>query len=119
MKQMPLLVADVYELAGALRSAGERIAGQIAVLLRPAGGVGDLVIEGGCGEDLGEQRIGIERDTLHDLMERMTAGKFRHMPVVELGKLAGIISIGDVVKTRIAETVSEANSLRDYISATA
>jgi len=51
-------------------------------------------------------------------MEMMTRGRFRHVPVLdERQHLAGMISIGDVVKTRIAETLSEANSLRDYISA--
>lgn len=59
-----------------------------------------------------------EGDTVEDLMEMMTCGRFRHVPVLdERQKLAGMISIGDVVKTRIAETVSEANSLRAYISA--
>ena len=61
-----------------------------------------------------------ECDTVEDLMEMMTNGRFRHVPVLDDGKaLCGLISIGDVVKTRIAETLSEANSLRDYISATA
>lgn len=59
----------------------------------------------------------VEIDTIEDLMETMTRGRFRHMPVVEDDRLIGIISIGDVVKTRIAETVSEAAALRDYISA--
>jgi CBS domain-containing protein len=60
-----------------------------------------------------------ETDTVEDLMELMTKGRFRHVPVLdERHRLVGMISIGDVVKTRIAETVSEANSLRDYISAT-
>ena len=59
-----------------------------------------------------------ESDTVEQLMEMMTHGRFRHVPVLdERRRLAGMISIGDVVKTRIAETVSEANSLRDYISA--
>ena len=40
-------------------------------------------------------------ETIHSIMERMTAGKFRHVPVIDQGKLAGIISIGDVVKHRI------------------
>ena len=48
-------------------------------------------------------------------MERMTAGKFRHLPVVEQGRLAGIISIGDVVKHRLQEMEHEQNALRDYI----
>jgi CBS-domain-containing membrane protein len=55
---------------------------------------------------------------MEELMEMMTMGRFRHVPVVDdRHRLVGMISIGDVVKTRIAETVSEANSLRDYISA--
>lgn len=59
-------------------------------------------------------------DTVEDIMEMMTSGRFRHVPVLdEARQLCGLISIGDVVKTRIAETVSEANSLRDYISAPA
>ena len=60
-----------------------------------------------------------QADTVEDLMEMMTRGRFRHVPVLdERQSLCGLISIGDVVKTRIAETVSEANSLREYISAT-
>lgn len=61
-----------------------------------------------------------ECDTVGDLMETMTMGRFRHVPVMdEQHGLVGMVSIGDVVKTHIAETVSEANSLRDYISAPA
>ena len=40
-------------------------------------------------------------DTIHDVMQKMTSGRFRHLPVVEAGRLAGIISIGDVVKERL------------------
>ena len=59
-------------------------------------------------------------DTVEDLMEMMTKGRFRHVPVLDDGgKLCGLISIGDVVKNRIAETVREAEELRVYISATA
>jgi CBS domain-containing protein len=58
-----------------------------------------------------------EADTVECLMEVMTRGRFRHVPVLdEEMRLCGMISIGDVVKTRIAETVSEAAALRDYIS---
>ena len=42
-------------------------------------------------------------DTISSVMERMTAGKFRHLPVVEQGRLSGIVSIGDVVKHRLSE----------------
>ena len=54
-------------------------------------------------------------DTISSIMERMTAGKFRHIPVVDQGRLSGIISIGDVVKHRLQEMEFEQNALRDYI----
>ena len=54
--------------------------------------------------------------SINDLMEAMTNGKFRHVPVVEGGKLTGIISIGDVVKHRLQEMENEQNALRDYIA---
>ncbi len=60
----------------------------------------------------------VETDTVETVMEVMTRGRFRHVPVLnDHLALCGMISIGDVVKTRIAETVSEAAALRDYISA--
>src|SRR4029077_14817042 len=48
------------------------------------------------------------RDTVAELMERMTEGKFRHVPVVDEGRLAGIVSIGDVVKWRVHEIEDDA-----------
>jgi CBS domain-containing protein len=57
-----------------------------------------------------------ERDTLIELMERMTAGKFRHMPVVEQDALVGIISIGDVVKYHVAEVEMEVSAMRNYLA---
>jgi CBS domain-containing protein len=57
-----------------------------------------------------------EAETVAAIMERMTAGKFRHLPVVEQGHLAGIISIGDVVKWRLEEIEGETNALREYIA---
>jgi CBS domain-containing protein len=50
-----------------------------------------------------------------ELMELMTAKRIRHVPVVEDGALAGIISIGDVVKQRVTELETEASQLVDYI----
>jgi CBS domain-containing protein len=55
------------------------------------------------------------RDTVAELMERMTEGKFRHVPVIDEGRLAGIVSIGDVVKWRVHEIEDESAALRDYI----
>jgi CBS domain-containing protein len=57
-----------------------------------------------------------EADTIVFIMERMTAGKFRHLPVVDQGKLIGVISIGDVVKYRIEEVEHDADALREYIA---
>ena len=54
-------------------------------------------------------------ETIHSIMERMTAGKFRHLPVIDQGRLAGIISIGDVVKNRIMEMEQESDALKSYI----
>jgi CBS domain-containing protein len=50
------------------------------------------------------------------VMEHMTAGRFRHVPIVEGGKLRGLVSIGDVVKHRLAEIESEHQALREYIA---
>ncbi len=62
----------------------------------------------------------VEADSVEHVMEVMTLGRFRHVPVLDEGdRLCGMVSIGDVVKTRIDETVREAAALRDYISATA
>ena len=57
-----------------------------------------------------------EHTSVHSLMEQMTAGRFRHMPVLEEGRLVGIISIGDVVKHRLAEMETEQQALREYIA---
>jgi CBS domain-containing protein len=54
-------------------------------------------------------------DTVGTIMERMTEGKFRHVPVLEDGRLTGVISIGDVVKHRLHEMEGESAALRDYI----
>jgi len=56
-----------------------------------------------------------EDDDIASVMERMTTGKFRHMPVMSNGKLIGLISIGDVVKQRVDEIERETEAMRDYI----
>ena len=58
-----------------------------------------------CGED----------DSIASIMERMTEGKFRHMPVLAKGELIGLVSIGDVVKQRVGEIEQESEAMRDYI----
>jgi CBS domain-containing protein len=56
-----------------------------------------------------------ESDSVGVLMERMTTGKFRHLPVIEDDRVIGVVSIGDVVKHRLQEIEQESAALRDYI----
>ena len=56
-------------------------------------------------------------ETVDSLLERMTDRRIRHLPVCVDHRLVGIVSIGDLVKTKIAETVAEAEGLRAYITA--
>ena len=55
-------------------------------------------------------------DNIVDLMATMTERRIRHIPIIQNDELKGIVSIGDVVKNRIAETEHEAELLREYIS---
>lgn len=54
--------------------------------------------------------------TLDEIMEKMTAGRFRHLPVVEDGALLGIVSIGDVVKYHTAEVELEVSAMKGYLA---
>lgn len=56
-------------------------------------------------------------DTIEEVMQAMTSGRFRHVPVVRHGELLGLVSIGDVVKARLAEARHEAEALKAYIVA--
>ena len=55
-------------------------------------------------------------DTALSVLERMTDGRFRHMPVIDANRMIGVISIGDVVKARITEIQSENAALTDMIA---
>jgi CBS domain-containing protein len=56
-----------------------------------------------------------EGESVSSIMERMTAGKFRHLPVIDEGQITGIISIGDVVKHRLYEMERDSAAMHDYI----
>jgi CBS domain-containing protein len=56
-----------------------------------------------------------ENEPICNIMERMTAGKFRHLPVIDQGRVVGIVSIGDAVKHRLQEMERESTAMRDYI----
>lgn len=53
--------------------------------------------------------------TVDEALTRMTAGRFRHLPVMAGDEVVGLVSIGDLVKARLDETAAEAQSLREYI----
>lgn len=57
-----------------------------------------------------------EMSPIDDLMELMTQGRFRHLPVIEDDRLIGIVSIGDVVKNHIAEVEMEVTAMRGYLA---
>lgn len=58
----------------------------------------------------------VPSQTIAEVMEMMTSGRFRHVPVVQDGRLAGMISIGDVVKFRLEETEEEVRQLAAYVA---
>ena len=62
-----------------------------------------------------EVRTCTGQESVNDLMEIMTSGRFRHIPVVEDGRLTGIVSIGDVVKHRMSELEFERDQLDHYV----
>jgi CBS domain-containing protein len=101
-----------------IRGAGGRIAG----ILSERDIVRALAKHGASALDLPVGRVMTrdvetcgEEETVARLMERMTAGKFRHVPVLRNGELIGLISIGDVVKERVGEFEREQEAMRDYI----
>jgi CBS domain-containing protein len=57
-----------------------------------------------------------EHHTVNEVMEIMTKGRFRHLPVEKDGHLDGIVSIGDVVKRRIEDVEREAEEIKQYIA---
>ena len=59
------------------------------------------------------------RTTVLEAMMMMTAGRFRHLPVLEHGSLVGIVSIGDIVKARMMQQEAEVDSLKAYVAGAA
>lgn len=118
------------ELAAAIKLLGEKKIG--AVLVMNQGRLEGILSERDIVRVLGERGAGVleepvsevmtrkvvtckETDTVAELMEIMTTGKFRHLPVIDNGEVVGLISIGDIVKRRVQEYESEQEALRDYI----
>ena len=119
------------KLSAAVKLLGEKKIGAVLVL-NVAGHIEGILSERDIvrvlserGADVLEEPVGNvmtrkvvscrQSDTVSGIMEMMTLGKFRHLPVVEDSKVVGLISIGDVVKWRVQEYEREQEALREYI----
>lgn len=86
-------------------------------IVRALAQVGGAVLDQPAHELMTRDLHTCDLDTsIAELMEIMTERRIRHLPVLENGQLSGIVSIGDIVKHRIAETELEARALREYIA---
>lgn len=98
--------------------ADRRIVGIISErdIVRMLGEQGAAVLEAPVSEIMTRKVVTCAlTETISAIMERITTGKFRHVPVADQGRLVGIVSIGDVVKARLGELEQEQDQLRDYI----
>jgi CBS domain-containing protein len=119
------------KLAAAVEILGERKIG--AVLVMSKGHIEGILSERDIVRVLGERGAGVldepvsalmtrkvisckQTDTVAAIMEMMTLGKFRHLPVIEDDRVVGLISIGDIVKWRVREYEAEQEALREYIT---
>ena len=57
-----------------------------------------------------------EDQSVIDVVRAMSAGRFRHMPVVVEGRIVGIVSVGDAIKYRLEQMEAEQSALREYIA---
>ena len=125
-----LSVEPDAKLAAAVKILGEKKIG--AVLVISQGRMEGILSERDIVRVLGERGAGVldepvtavmtrkvvscrPADTVAAIMEMMTLGKFRHLPVLDGEQVVGLISIGDIVKWRVREYETEQEALRDYI----
>jgi CBS domain-containing protein len=125
-----LSVEPEAKLSAAIKLLGERKIG--AVLVMSKGHIEGILSERDIVRVLSERGAGVldepvsevmtrkviscrQNDTVAAIMEMMTTGKFRHLPVVEGERVVGLISIGDIVKWRVQEYENEQEALRQYI----
>jgi CBS domain-containing protein len=125
-----LSVEPEAKLSEAIELLGERKIGAVLVMnkgrmegilserdiVRVLGERGAAVLDEPVSEVMTRKVVSCRRnDTVAGIMEMMTMGKFRHLPVVEGDRVVGLISIGDVVKWRVQEYENEQEALRQYI----
>jgi CBS domain-containing protein len=86
-------------------------------IVKCLGAIGSAALDKQVREIMTAEVVGCRpEDTPNSVMERMTSGRFRHMPVIENGAMIGVISIGDVVKARIDEIEHENSALTGMIT---
>ena len=86
-------------------------------IVRAIGANGAAALAEAVSQHMTADPITIGEDVeIDELMQTMTEGRFRHLPVVERDRLVGIVSIGDIVKHRVDELHHERDSLREYIA---
>jgi CBS domain-containing protein len=126
-----LTIEPTATLAAAVKLLAERRIGAVVItgadkqvvgilserdIVRAVAGRGPASLDEQVGQVMTRNVVTCTADqTIPSLMERMTQHKFRHLPVVEDGRLAGIVSIGDVVKYRLEEMERESSALKEYI----
>lgn len=119
-------------LAEAIRTLSEKRIGALVVMgvdgslvgilserdiIRALGELGGAALESAVSRSMTSKVVTCRPQTsVDELMEIMTTGRFRHVPVVENGRVAGLVSIGDVVKHRVAAIEAESQAMRDYIA---
>ena len=101
-----------------IRGAAGRLAGILSErdIVRVLGERGAAVLDEPVSAVMTRKVISCrQNDTVAEIMEMMTSGKFRHLPVVEGDRVVGLISIGDIVKWRVREFELEQEALHHYI----
>lgn len=115
------LIAERRIGAAVVLGADHRIVGIISErdIVRALGERGAAALDEPVGQVMTRKVLTCKQsETIRTIMERMTAARFRHVPIVENGRLIGIVSIGDVVKHRLDEMERESVAVQHYIQTT-
>ncbi len=119
MREVIELLAAKGVGAVVVSDASQRVLGILSErdVVRVLGKHGASALEDPVSRHMTPKVITVTRDdTIEHVMQTMTEGRFRHVPVVEDARLIGIISIGDVVKRHVNALDSERQALREYIA---
>lgn len=119
LRDLAVILADKLIGAVAVTGAEGQVLGIISErdIVRAVAKAGPAALDAPISAHMTHKVISCTPDTtVETIMEAMTRGRFRHMPVMDGGRLAGFISINDVVKHRLAEMEGEQKALREYIT---